>query len=338
MEEKKKFNFDWQVALSLLVICVLIVSSVAIVFVAFDNDSDVALAYVGDTSSFEYAYYSWEDVYIYDYVSVDMTGQFSFTNPLYDDYWFSEMTSSSVRVQERKKSVERFTPVKYVFDISYYGGNIQPSTFVLQYFYDFESNETEVLTSSYAQEGYASFTNVVCYGSELMLYVDVVGLYPDEEIEFEITSVYVEGVLSREVYTNGYNYGYDVGIDEGYNNGYDVGIDEGRDEGYALGFQDGAEQGYDEGYETGYQSGYNNGLLEEGDFSWYGLVSSVFDAPLRILIGTWQKNAQGEYELVGGMLNFDMPGLNVNFAPVLTSLFTLVILIVILRFVFSAIL
>lgn len=338
MEEKKRFNFDWQVCLSVFIICVLIVSSVAIVFVAFDNDNVVALAYVGDTSSFEYAYYSWEDVYIYDYLPEDMTAGMYFTNPLYDDYWFGQMTSSSVRLQDRRKSVERFTPVKYVFDISYYGGNIQLSTFVLQYYDTFSGGETEVLTSSYAQEGYESFTNVVCYGSELMLYVDVVGLYPDEEIEFEITSVYVEGVLSKEVYINGYNHGYDVGLDEGYNNGYDVGFDEGRDDGYSLGFQDGATQGFNEGYETGYQSGYNYGLLEQGDFSWYGLVSSVFDAPLRILIGTWQKNAQGEYELVGGMLNFEMPGLNVNFAPVLTSLFTLVILIVILRFVFSAIL
>lgn len=101
---------------------------------------------------------------------------------------------------------------------------------------------------------------------------------------------------------------------------------------------------YDEAYAEGYKTGYgygkyigkNEGIEEANDYSFFSLFSAVFDAPITAIVGRWgDSDGDGVYEREGGMLNFYIPGLDINFAPFLLSIFTLAIIVMIIRFILA---
>lgn len=101
---------------------------------------------------------------------------------------------------------------------------------------------------------------------------------------------------------------------------------------------------YDEAYAEGYKTGYgygkyigkNEGIEQASDYSFFSLFSAVFDAPITAIVGRWgDSDGDGVYEREGGLLNFYIPGLDINFAPFLLSIFTLAIIVMIIRFILA---
>lgn len=91
-------------------------------------------------------------------------------------------------------------------------------------------------------------------------------------------------------------------FEAGYNEGERYGYNKAKDEYYT--------KGYDTGYSVGKSAGFSEGVANANEYSFLGLFSAVFDAPIKAL---------------GGLLNFDILGFNMlSFA---LSLFTLSIVI-----------
>lgn len=97
---------------------------------------------------------------------------------------------------------------------------------------------------------------------------------------------------------------------------------------YDDGFADGKDEGIKYGEQVGYEKGYADArdYYINNDFSFFALISSVLDAPLQTIIGTDDKP---------GMLNFYIPGLDINIAPFLLSLFTVALVITVIRFILA---
>lgn len=99
-----------------------------------------------------------------------------------------------------------------------------------------------------------------------------------------------------------------------YNNGYDTGYNKGQSDGYDEGLNKGYDKGYSDGYDKGYNIGLNNGVTSN-DYSFFGLISAVVDAPI---------------SAVKGLLNFDVFGFNMLNA--FTGLFSCCLVIAIIKF------
>lgn len=95
-----------------------------------------------------------------------------------------------------------------------------------------------------------------------------------------------------------------------YTNGLDVSII--ADDYYNQGVKD----GYDEGYRIGQEKGYADGQKSQGDYSFFGLIGAVIDAP----INSFKQM-------------FDFEVLGVNLSSFVLSLFTMSVIIVILKMV-----
>lgn len=97
---------------------------------------------------------------------------------------------------------------------------------------------------------------------------------------------------------------------------------------YDDGFADGKDEGIKYGEQVGYEKGYSDARDKyiNNDYSFFALFSSVLDAPLQMIIGTDEKP---------GMLNFYIPGLDINIAPFLLSLFSVALVITIIRFILA---
>lgn len=97
---------------------------------------------------------------------------------------------------------------------------------------------------------------------------------------------------------------------------------------YDDGFADGRDEGIKFGEKVGYENGYSDARDKyiNNDYSFFALFSSVLDAPLQMIIGTDDKP---------GMLNFYIPGLDINIAPFLLSLFSVALVITIIRFILA---
>lgn len=92
---------------------------------------------------------------------------------------------------------------------------------------------------------------------------------------------------------------------------------------YSLGFQEGVESvdiqesftdGYNEGYRVGQDIGYLNGMSDQGDYTFFGLISSTIDAPLSV----FRK-----------MFNFEILGTNMS--AFMLSLFTVCIILAVVK-------
>lgn len=193
------------------------------------------------------------------------------------------------------------------------------------------------------------------------------GMEFELEYEIELTRIYGYNLNSyiQDTYDSGldygrligYNEGLDAGTEQGYNQGYtegnlagyqtgyQEGYSAGEGDGYNEGFDTGTEQGYTQGYDEGYDrgfivgknTGFNEGVQQAGDYTFFSLITSVFDAPLRVILGEWvDTNNDGVVdELTGGFLNFYVPVLDVDLAPFILSMFTVCIIIIVIRFVLA---
>lgn len=92
----------------------------------------------------------------------------------------------------------------------------------------------------------------------------------------------------------------------GYSDGYSDGNIDGQSAGYTLGYGAGDTQGYYRGYSAGVDSA--------NDYTFLGLISAVIDAPISAFTG---------------LFNFEVFG--VNLAGFLLGIFTLLIIIVVVR-------
>lgn len=128
--------------------------------------------------------------------------------------------------------------------------------------------------------------------------------------------------------------GYQTASDEYYNNGYNVG------------FLDGEKSGYNTGFSAGDSAGYSRGLEDSNNYSFLSLFGAIFDAPIQALFGGTQRlpagtkitDSNGNTITLqtattvnrGGLLNFELMG--VNLSGFVLALFSLSILIVVIKF------
>lgn len=99
---------------------------------------------------------------------------------------------------------------------------------------------------------------------------------------------------------------YKNGYDSGYSNGYNVG----KDDGYNIGY----DEGYGIGEGIGFNNGYSDGVESANDYTFLGLLSAVIDAPV---------------SYVRSLFDFNLLG--VNLQGFLFGLFTLCIIITIVK-------
>ena len=78
--------------------------------------------------------------------------------------------------------------------------------------------------------------------------------------------------------------------------------------------KDGYNQGYQEGKVAGREVGYQEGIKDNGDYTFMGLLGAVFDAPIQAF---------------KGLLNFEILG--VDMTAFVSSLFALAIIVVIIK-------
>ncbi|MDY4159885.1 MAG: hypothetical protein SOY02_06595 [Candidatus Onthovivens sp.] len=128
--------------------------------------------------------------------------------------------------------------------------------------------------------------------------------------------------------------GYQSASDEYYNNGYNTGFSEGQ------------KSGYNTGFIAGDSAGYSRGLEDSNNYSFLSLFGAVFDAPIQALFGGTQRlpagtkitDSNGNTITLqtattvnrGGLLNFELMG--VNLSGFVLALFSLSILIVVIKF------
>ena len=139
--------------------------------------------------------------------------------------------------------------------------------------------------------------------------------------------------LDNDFYVAGFNSASSGFYDNGYNNG----------------FSDGKTIGYNTGFSAGDSAGYARGLESANNYSFLSLFGAIFDAPIQALFGGTQRLPAGTKitdksgntitltsdTIVnrGGMLNFDLMG--VNLSGFVLALFSLSIIIVVIKFALS---
>lgn len=114
------------------------------------------------------------------------------------------------------------------------------------------------------------------------------------------TRTYYINLTKDSIYDIAYNDGYNQGESKGYNKGYG----EGRNSGYTLGKTE------------GYNTGFNDGATS--DHSFLGLFSAIVDAPIKAFTG---------------LFDFEILGFNIK--TLIMSLFTLAVIIVVIKLVLA---
>ena len=136
--------------------------------------------------------------------------------------------------------------------------------------------------------------------------------------------------LDNQFYVAGYN----AAGDFNYNNGYNAG------------YSSGEKSGYNNGFSAGDAKGYQRGLSQGSNYSFLSLFGAIFDAPIQALFGGTQRLPAGTKitdsngntitltsdTIVnrGGMLNFDLMG--VNLSGFVLALFSMSIIIIVIKF------
>ncbi len=131
-----------------------------------------------------------------------------------------------------------------------------------------------------------------------------------------------------------------------YLKGYQSASDEYYNDGYNTGFSDGQKSGYNTGFSAGDSAGYSRGLEDSNNYSFLSLFGAVFDAPIQALFGGTHRlpagtkitDSNGNTITLqtattvnrGGLLNFELMG--VNLSGFVLALFSLSILIVVIKF------
>lgn len=136
--------------------------------------------------------------------------------------------------------------------------------------------------------------------------------------------------LDNDFYVAGYNSASSGYYDTGYKNGYAVGNTD----------------GYNNGFSAGDAKGYKRGLNDGNTYSFLSLFGAIFDAPIQALFGGTQRlpagtkitDSNGKTITLtsdttvnrGGMLNFDLMG--VNLSGFVLALFSMSIIIIVIKF------
>lgn len=131
-----------------------------------------------------------------------------------------------------------------------------------------------------------------------------------------------------------------------YLKGYQSASDEYRQEGYNTGFRVGQKDGYNSGYAAGDARGYARGVESANTYSFLGLFGAIFDAPIKAIFGgtstlpagTTITDSNGNTITLqstttvnrAGLLNFNLMG--VNLSGFVLALFSLSILVVVIKF------
>lgn len=102
-----------------------------------------------------------------------------------------------------------------------------------------------------------------------------------------------------------------------FNDGFNNGKEDGKLTGISEGFEDGSAVGFD--------SGYKEGLNSSAEYTWFGLIGSLIDAPIRVLFGN--KDQYGQFK--SGLLSFEIFG--VNMINLFAGILTIALIIFILR-------
>ena len=129
----------------------------------------------------------------------------------------------------------------------------------------------------------------------------------------EATYSYVE--YSVDDYVDILSNVYNDGLDNGFTAGNTQTDDYNYQLGYVAGKNYGFNQGYTAGYNAGKNDGYDLGVVESNNYSFLGLIGAVIDAPIKAFTG---------------LFNFEFLG--INLLSFFTSILTLSILVVIIRF------
>lgn len=114
-------------------------------------------------------------------------------------------------------------------------------------------------------------------------------------------------------YRNYYYNQYQVGTENDY---YKQGFEDGKQEGVQEGLNTGYTEGVADGRTAGYNEGFNAGVLDSNNYSFLGLMGAVVDAPIQAFTG---------------LFNFEILG--VNMKDFLAGLFTICLVILVVRFV-----
>lgn len=117
-------------------------------------------------------------------------------------------------------------------------------------------------------------------------------------VSYRHETVYYNELTNNQIYTEGYNAGYGVGSTEGYDTGYNNGYGE----------------GFDNGENTGYGNGYIAGLETADNTTFLSLIGATIDAPIKAF---------------RGLFNFELLG--VNMISLITGLFTLCVIVAIVK-------
>ena len=99
-----------------------------------------------------------------------------------------------------------------------------------------------------------------------------------------------------------------------YSDGYNAGYITGKNDGYVTGKKVGYDNGYTAGKTFGYNNGYNAGTQDSNQYTFLNLISSCIDAPITYF---------------QSLFNFELLG--VNLQGFLTGLFTLCVIVTIIK-------
>lgn len=111
-----------------------------------------------------------------------------------------------------------------------------------------------------------------------------------------------------------FNDGLNLTDNEYYNQGYQQGQQNGYNTGYNAGESAGYKDGYSVGQTTGYNNGYSDGMEDSNQYTFLNLLSATIDAPVKYF---------------QSLFNFELLG--VNLQGFLTGLFTLCVIVTIVK-------
>lgn len=116
--------------------------------------------------------------------------------------------------------------------------------------------------------------------------------------------------------SNTTKYYRDISEEDTYNLGYSAGFGEGEIAGREQGYTTGYNAGFVNGENTGYGTGYNAGIENASNYTFLGMIGAVIDAPIKAF---------------RGLFNFNILG--VNLVSLITGLFTLCVIVCIVKLV-----
>lgn len=156
-------------------------------------------------------------------------------------------------------------------------------------------NEYTGITESILNSKYNFISYIDVNDNNVNIIIPLDSNYDNDYYTFH--TIFLTGGIS-DSYSNGYNNGY---LD-GYNNGYN----DAKSPYY--------NKGYFDGKKYGYETGYNKGINESNDYTFLGLISACIDAPITYFTS---------------LFNFELLGVNIS--SFLTAIFTLCIIVTVVR-------